>query len=223
MKDWKIYEIIWLALFSAVAVFLTVTSNGSVFDFSVFLSGVLCVVLAAKGNIWTYAFGIYNTFSYAWLSYANGLFGEMGLNLFFFAPMTVIGYFMWKKHMSGHIVEMKKLRRATVLTIFAGSLASIAVMGWLLSFIPTQNTPYIDATTNVLSIVATFLMIMRFKEQWIMYMTLNVFTILMWSIRLANGSSEGMMMVVMWSAYLVNSIYGYHVWSAGANKTAGAQ
>ncbi len=210
MKNWKLYEIIWLALFLVIVIVLSAISKESIFNFSVFLTGVLCVVLAAKGNIWTYVFGMYNTFGYAYLSYTNGLFGEMGLNLFFFVPMNIIGYIMWRKHISKQVVDMRKLKASTFSFIFISCIASIVGLGYLLSLISGQNTPFIDATTNVLSIVATFLMILRYKEQWVLYMVLNIFTVIMWIIRFRNGSPDGMIMIVMWSAYLVNSIYGYY-------------
>ncbi len=221
MKNWKLYEIIWLISFSLIAIAVSTVSKESAFNFSVFLTGVLCVVLAAKGNIWTYIFGLYNTSAYAYLSYTNGLFGEMGLNLFFFVPMNVIGYIMWRKHLTGQVVDMKKLDAVTNSLIMAGCVAGIVGLGYLLSLIRGQNTPYIDATTNILSVAATLLMVLRYREQWVLYFVLNVFTVIMWVIRFNNGSPEGMIMIVMWSAYLVNSIYGYWIWNAGASiKTA---
>jgi nicotinamide mononucleotide transporter len=33
------------------------------------ITGVLCVVLVAKGSIWNYAFGLVNVSLYAWISY----------------------------------------------------------------------------------------------------------------------------------------------------------
>ena len=218
MKNWKPYEIIWILSFSTIAIILSVLSKDSIFNFTVFLTGVLCVVLAAKGNIWTYIFGMYNTFGYAYLSHENGLYGEMGLNLFFFVPMNVVGYFMWKKHLNEEIVEMRKLPLKSTLFLLACCILGIIGLGYLLSLISGQNTPYIDSTTNILSIAATFLMVFRYKEQWILYIILNVFTIIMWFIRLKNGSPDGAIMIVMWSAYLVNAVYGYYNWSIGSLK-----
>jgi nicotinamide mononucleotide transporter len=218
MKNWNLYEIIWLVVFSVVAIVITVIAKDTWFGFSVFITGVLCVILAAKGDIWTYLFGTYNTFAYAYLAYTNGLLGEMGLNLFFFAPMNIIGFIMWKKRMNGDTVEMRGMKiKGLILTTVSCILGSL-VIGFGLSLIPTQNTPYIDATTNVLSIVATFLMVWRYKEQWLVYIALNLFTVLMWIIRVLNGSSDGAMMIVMWSAYLVNSVYGYYNWSKGIGQ-----
>lgn len=218
IKDWNLYEIIWLLIFSIVAIILTVLWKDTFFGFTVFITGVLCVVLAAKGNIWTYIFGMYNTFAYAYLAYANGLFGEMGLNLFFFVPMNIIGFILWKKRMNGNKVEMRGLKSKGMIITVLICVFGIVGLGFLLSLISGQNSPYIDATTNVLSITATFLMVWRYKEQWILYIVLNVFTILMWSLRTINGSPDGVMMIVMWSAYLINAIYGYFTWSRGVKK-----
>lgn len=207
-------------MFSLTAVVLTVLWKDSIFGFSVFLTGVLCVVLAAKGNIWTYAFGLYNTLGYAYIAFSNALYGEMGLNLLFFLPMNVIGFIMWRKHMQGGQVVMRRLTPLRFALVAAGCVASAFTLGFGLSLIPGQNTPYIDATTNVLSIVATILMVRRFREQWLLYIVLNIFTIAMWSIRTINGSPDGVMMIVMWSAYLVNAAYGFFVWSHGTQLAA---
>lgn len=219
MKNWNLYEKLWLFLFVIVAIIITLYTKDSLFGFSVFLTGILCVVLAAKGNIWTYVFGMYNTFGYAYLAYSNELFGEMGLNLLFFAPMNVIGFLKWRKNMADDsVVEMRALSLKGFMVSIIISIVCILLMGFGLSFIPGQKTPYIDATTNILSIVATFLMTFRYREQWIYYIVLNVFTVLMWTIRWINGSSDGMIMVLMWSAYLINAVYGYINWTRGSKK-----
>jgi len=216
IKNWKRNEIIWLAMFSFLAIILTVIWKDTLLGFSVFITGVLCVVLAAKGNLWTYVYGVYNTFGYAYISYSNGLFGEMGLNLFFYTPMNVIGFIIWRNQMNGNVVEMRSLTtKSKVLTAIICVLGTLA-LGFGLSLITGQNTPYIDATTNVLSVVATILMVQRYKEQWTLFIILNIFTIIMWSIRTLAGSSNGTIMIVMWSAYLVNAVYGYYNWNKGA-------
>lgn len=218
-KGWNTYELLWLGIFSAIAVILTAMWKDNLFGFSVFLTGILCVVFAAKGNIWTYVFGMYNTFGYAYTAFSNHLFGEMGLNLLFFVPMNIIGFLMWKKNMGDDAnVKMLSMTKKCFLGILGICLVCIAGLGFSLSLIPSQNTPYIDAVTNVLSIMATFLMIKRYKEQWLLYIVLNIFTVIMWTIRTVNGSDDGPLMIVMWSAYLINAIYGYYNWNKGSRE-----
>lgn len=217
LSRWSPYEIAWFLCFSVLAVVLCILWKNSLFDFTVFLSGVFCVLLAAKGNIWTYAFGTYNTLAYAYLAYKNQLFGEVYLNLFFFMPTNILGYLLWRPKLSGQIVQMRALNLDWVLATLLICLVSIGGMGYLLGLNPRQNTPYIDATTNVLSVIATILMMYRYREQWLLYLLLNLFTVLMWSIRTIKGSPEGPLMIIMWSAYLINAIYGYWNWNRGVN------
>lgn len=218
---WNLFEITWLALFTSIAVGFTVMSKDSLFGFTVFITGVLCVVLAAKGNLMSYVFGMYNTVGYAYLAYINGLFGEVMLNLLFFVPMNVIGFYMWKNNRQENgKLAMRQMDIRGLLLAGMVSVIGCLLLGFGLSFISGQNSPYIDAATTVLSIVATFLMVRRFKEQWLVYIVLNLFTVLLWAIRMLEGSGEGLMMIVMWSAYLINAVYGYYIWNKGAKEVA---
>lgn len=219
---WTVYERIWLIVFCGVAVWITVASGDNLFGFFVFLSGVLCVVLVAKGSIINYPIGAFNTIGYAWLAWQNGFYGEVGLYVFFYLPMMVIGFLMWRKHIDdGGIVAMKKLSLKAIALLFGVCAAVTAGLGYGLNQIETQNIPYMDAVTTALSIIATLLMIRRYREQWIAYMTLNILYVIMWSLRASAGSPEGALMIVMWSAFLVNSIYGFYNWTKGAGKPRG--
>ncbi len=49
-------------------------------------------------------------------------------------------------------------------------------------------------------------MILRYREQWLLWIVLNVLSILLWW-------EENPAMRVMYIAYLVNSIYGFYNWT----------
>lgn len=181
------------------------------------LSGILCVGLIAIGRREGYLFGLYSSLSYAILAYGNGLYGEVYLNLLFFVPTGVIGYLMWRRHVTkDRSVVMRKLGWNRSLLLAAFCIVSTLGLGLFLSLNPMQNTPYIDATTNVLSVVATFLMMLRYKEQWLLYILLNIVTIAMWLMRVAAEGQAGDLMVVMWSLFLCNAIFGYWRWHRGS-------
>jgi len=222
LRYWRPFELIWIFVFCTVAIWITIASDDNLFGFAVFLSGVLCVVLVAKGSILNYPIGIFNTIGYAWLAWLNGLYGEVGLYMLFYLPMMVVGILMWRRHIdAGGIVVMKKLSFKGGLFTMVICVLSTLGLGFVLSQLSGQNTPYIDASTSVLSIVATILMVRRYRDQWTTYIVLNALSIIMWVFRLSSGSAEGALMIVMWSAYLINAFYGFHNWSKGAKLAAG--
>lgn len=216
--SWKWFEVVWLVVFTLFAVSFTLISKDSLLGFTVFITGVLCVVLTAKGKLMSYVFGMYNTIGYAYLAYINGLFGEVMLNLLFFVPMNVVGFYMWKKHFESGKLSMRQMEVKGMFLIGAVCVLGSLLVGFGLQFIPGQNSPYIDSITTVLSIVATILMVRRFKEQWLVYIVLNMFTVLLWVIRTLEGSGEGLLMIAMWSTYLMNAAYGYYNWNKGAKE-----
>ena len=162
-------DLTWLLFLTVTGGTLSAFLAEGIFDLSIFLSGLLCVGLIAIGRREGYLIGLYNSLSYAILAYGNGLYGEMYLNLFFFVPTGIIGYCMWRHHMaSGKTIAMRQLTWTWRACITALCLIATVGLGLVLGLNPNQNTPFIDATTNVLSIVATFLMMWRYKEQWIL-------------------------------------------------------
>lgn len=214
-------DLAWLALLVVVGSVVSVVLAACFFDFTVFLSGILCVGLTAIGRREGYLIGLYNSLSYSVLAYSNGLYGEVYLNLLFFVPTGIIGYVMWRRHtMQDKTVAMRQLPWLPRIYIAIICIACTAGLGMLLRLNPNQNTPFIDASTNVLSVGATFLMMWRYKEQWLLYIVLNIVTVFMWTLRLLAGGNAGDMMVLMWSLFLVNAVFGYWRWHVGVKRTA---
>ena len=64
----------------------------------------------------------------------------------------------------------------------------------------------------MLSIVAQILMLLRYAEQWFMWIVVDVLTIVLWVITLVTTGGNDYTILVMWSAFLVNAAYGYINW-----------
>lgn len=210
-------DCLWLAFLLIAGGVLSAFLAASIFDATVSLSGILCVGLIAIGRREGYLIGLYNSLSYSILAYGNGLFGEVYLNLLFFVPAGVIGYVMWSRHTrQDKTVKMRQLGWSQRLTVAAVCIVCTVGLGLLLGLDPRQNTPLIDATTNILSVAATFLMMWRYKEQWLLYILLNMVTIVMWFLRFRAGGAAGDLMILMWSLFLLNALFGYWRWHMGA-------
>ncbi|MCI5143650.1 MAG: nicotinamide riboside transporter PnuC, partial [Candidatus Electrothrix sp. ATG1] len=136
-------DLTWLLFLTVTGSTLSAFLAEGIFDLSILLSGLLCVGLIAIGRREGYLIGLYNSLSYAILAYENGLYGEMYLNLFFFVPTGIIGYFMWRHHMaSGKTVAMRQLSWTWRACITALCLISTVGLGLVLGLNPNQNTPF---------------------------------------------------------------------------------
>ena len=185
------------------------------------IAGVLCVVLVAKGNIWNYLFGIINVSMYAYISYKASLYGDAGLNAFYYIPMQFIGWWQWRKRgaavsaseAGGDGVQVKA-RRFTWHQRFLlalGCSAAVIACGYVLKHFGDPQ-PFKDSATTVLSIVAQALMALAFMEQWVLWIITNVISVVMWCICVARGEAHAAVMVIMWVFYLLNSLNGFRVW-----------
>ena len=183
------------------------------------ITGVLCVVLVAKGSIWNYAFGLVNVSLYAWISYKAALYGDAGLNALYYLPMQFIGWWQWRKRgaavseAAGDGVQVKArrldLKQRTFLAL--GCFVAVALVGLLLKHLGDPQ-PFKDSATTVLSIVAQALMALAFMEQWALWIITNVISVVMWGVCVARGEAHAGVMVIMWTFYLLNSINGLRVW-----------
>lgn len=124
--------------------------------------------------------------------------------------MQFIGYYLWSKNMDG-LVKVKSFSTQQRLGIYASSIVAIGGYGLVLKAL-SGSLPFFDATSTVLSVVAMLLMAARSKDQWGLWILVNIVSIYMWGTTFLNEGT-GIAMVAMWSAYLVNAVYGYYNWT----------
>lgn len=185
------------------------------------ITGVLCVVLVAKGSIWNYLFGLVNVSLYAYISYKASLYGDAALNALYYLPMQFIGWWQWRRRgaamsaaEAGDRGVQVKARRFTWkqrAILFLGCAVAVVAVGFLLKHVGDPQ-PFKDSTTTVLSIVAQALMALAFMEQWALWIITNIVSVVMWCVCVSRGEAHAGVMVIMWVFYLLNSINGLRVW-----------
>lgn len=216
--DWTMFEKSWLVLSSVLIVVLSLMWGDSMLAIFSSLTGIISVVLCAKGKIENYFFGFLNALTYAYLCYQAHIFGETMYNILMI-PMIIIGVISWKKNMEADDSEVKARNLTPMgwVILVVGSIAAVAAYGFILKLIGGEFA-LVDATSTVFSVIATILMLARYSEQWIMWVVVNVVSVVLWAMAFASGEGSGITYLVMWIAYLFNSIYGYINWRKMAAK-----
>lgn len=175
------------------------------------ITGVLCVVLVAKGKISNFFFGVINVALYIFIAWNAKFYGEFMLNLAFYLPVQFIGYYKWKKKMNGGVVEARTMNAKQLLTTL--TLCAMVIIGYAQILTALGgNSVYLDSTSTILSVVAQILMFMMFAEQWVLWIIVNIVSIGLWVGPAMTGDASAVTMVLMWSGYLINSVYGYWNW-----------
>lgn len=180
------------------------------------ISGILCVLLAAKGNITNFIFGAFNGLLYAFVAFKSAYWGEVMLNLGFYFPMQFIGYYMWSKHMSAEkgeegVVKTFRLNWRNRIILAVVCIVAIYFYSLLLAKLKGE-APAIDSASTVLSVVAMLLAIKAYAEQWLIWITVNILSVTLWVLSYQKGGDHSFVMIGMWGAYFINSIYGYMNW-----------
>ncbi|MEK3887983.1 nicotinamide riboside transporter PnuC [Bacillus sp. FSL K6-3431] len=211
---WTLFEKIWLTTFTVITIYLFFALKDSLLGLVSSLTGMLCVVLVAKGKITNYYFGIVNTLTYGYLAYTYGLFGDAMLNLLFYFPTQFIGIYVWRKHRATGITQGEDVAIARIQKKFQLIMLTIALWAIYATFLVNIGGKSIglDSATTVLSVIAQILMIRRYVEQWLVWILVNIFSIAMWIIELIRQDGNDWAIALMWTAFLINSIYGYVNW-----------
>lgn len=215
---WSRFEITWLVLSTVIMIVLSIIWGDSTLALISGITGILGVVLAAKGKVSTYIFATINVAIYAYLTFNNHLYGEFMLNAFYYIPMNFVGFYLWSRHKdeeSGDVEGKSLTPKQIVILLLA--VAVVVVIYWqILSHIGGQLA-LIDAMSTVFSVVALIMQVARYAEQWLLWIIVNVVSVVMWVLLLGKDPSA-VTMVVMWVAYLFNSAYGYYNWKKLAAK-----
>ncbi|MBP5313868.1 MAG: nicotinamide mononucleotide transporter, partial [Eggerthellaceae bacterium] len=109
-QQWKPYEVIFFALFGVSAIVASVVTGDTLVGFVSGFTGIVFVMLTARGIWWAFPIGIIQCLTYAVGAYANGLFGEFFINLFFYIPVNTVAFFKWRKNTApeAKAVSMKR-------------------------------------------------------------------------------------------------------------------
>lgn len=209
-KDWNLFEKSWLIIFTIINIAVLVYSKEGFLGFTASMTGMFSVILVAKGKISNYYFGVINVVLYGFISYKSRYYGEAMLNIFYFLPMQITGFLMWRgsnaESAENQEVKAEKMTIKEIIIWSVLSAAAVIIYGILLKKL-NNTLPMADSFTTVLSVTAMILMVKRYIEQWIVWIMIDIVAIYMWLFIKSDYN-----ITIMWTAYLVNAVYGLYNW-----------
>lgn len=191
-RDMKWYEWLMAAIMVAIAAYAMFSAFAdpssslnppwlTVLNFISAVCGVVCIFFCAKASISNFAFGLVNTVVYTIYLWYWHIWGTMCLEMFFYFPVNIISWVIWARHRDTFEKEKTMARKLTPLQdaiVGAIVVASTLVYHAILVRVG-GNVAWLDAATVAIGIIATVLEMLRFREQYVLWLITDVVAVAM--------------------------------------------
>ena len=239
VKLWKyytVYEKCWLLIITILAVLAAIIfpsedvngNSGAIIMALSLLYTVLnvnCELLISKQSKWNFIVSIFIEITeitmFLLLAYR---FATIATTLFFWLPIDIISFVLWRKHPDKQKKELTKVRSLSgwqEIAVIAGILIWTLGVGSLMCCV-TDNltvstlfegrrnieilTCYLDAMVSALDIANGTFILLRFREQWIAW----YLEVIIDAVLCVLGGQY--VLLVLTFGYLTNTTYGYLKW-----------
>lgn len=198
--------------------------------------GVFCVVLGAKGSVANWIVGTIECVLHIYICFVSHIYGDFLQRIFWNLPMQFLGWKNWRKRERNdnstaiHTRYMTWKQRGTTFAVVAVLTFLLGVFleyfgPWMIGVLrdilpdmqfrtlkPDYDFPallWCDAFTTVASIVALYISIKAYVEQWFLWLAINVSSLCIW---IFQDTEFSFMTVAKYGVYLVNTFYGIYMW-----------
>ncbi|WP_058969861.1 nicotinamide riboside transporter PnuC [Type-D symbiont of Plautia stali] len=170
------------------------------------LAGLLCIWLASQEKIINYLFGLINVTLFAVIFFQIQLYASLLLQLFFFVA-NVYGWYAWSRQTANHEIALK-IRWLSLPKALGWGVACVVAIALMTLYIDpvfaflTKTAvgimqslgmqvkmpqlqpdafPFWDSCMMVLSIVAMILMTRKYVENWLLWVVINVISVMIFA------------------------------------------
>lgn len=185
------------------------------------VSGAICVWFFVKNHILAWPTAFITTTAFAFMFYDFKLYSDMLLQILYYTPIQVWGWWMWAKRSNETSFwrkwfwskyDAKSVTRITTLSnpqrwamVGLILIASIA-WGQIMFQYTDANLPFLDALTVGMSIMAQFLLSKRVLENWAIWVTMDVLALGKYTMVGAYGAT------FLYAIYTCLATSGFIVW-----------
>ena len=149
-------------------------------EFTAASTGLACVYLGVRANIWNFLFGVISVTLYMIIFFQVRLYADMSLQIFYLV-LQFTGWYGWLYGNNNR--TPRKIANASINILLLSSLATI-ILFYLSYFIlknyTNSNTYFIDAITTALCVVGQIMMNRKWIESWLWFFVADVISVKMY-------------------------------------------
>lgn len=182
----------------------------NIFEWTGLITGLLCVVLLIRKNIWTWPIGLLYALVSLAVFYEARLYSEFGLHLYY-VGMNAYGWYYWNKPIDpGRASErpVARIDRRTALLVSAAVVVGIPLLAEIMERFTDTDLAYVDSTITVLSFAAMWMSARKLLENWGVWLVVDVIAT---GVYLFKGIE---LYALLYGVYIVLAVVGHRTWRA---------
>lgn len=184
---------------------LTDFSNYGWWEIPAVLGALLYVLLAARKNRWCFLYGLISSAIYIFLTLRLKLYFDTFINAYY-VLMSVYGWIDWSAASKKDHIPIKKLGWKKLSLYCLSLLIPSLLIGWWAENYTDDALPYWDTFTTVFSLLATYWVVKRILENWLIWLIVDLICMVIYLFKGLPLTS------LLFLIYTILSIYGYKEW-----------
>jgi nicotinamide mononucleotide transporter len=137
------------------------------------ITGIYCVYLAAKQNIWNWPVAIISVVSYTIVFYKSQLYGDAGLQIYFLGT-CIYGWYFWLQKKEKNEKPVTSLTAKEYFLVIIVTIVLSLLLGLFLKKFTPTNVPYIDGFCTAVSFIAQILMTRKVLQNWALWIFVDI-------------------------------------------------
>ena len=190
----------------------------SILEVVAFITGLLCVLLAALNIIWNWPFAIISTGISIYVFLNAHLYADMGQYVYLFLS-NIYGWYYWSRRPKNEpSIPIKRISKKQLAWSFAAIVVLSPVLGYMLvrmapilHYSPAAF-PYLDSFCTVCSLIAQLFLARRVLENWLLWVFVDVIYIGVYYMK------DLHLFAVLFLVYTGLAVFGYLDWRKGYRK-----
>jgi len=179
------------------------------------VSGLLCVWLLIRENVWTFPVGLIYAFVSVAVFIEQRLYADVLLSGYY-VLMNAYGWWYWLyggRRSSTDDLVPGYTPHSTMAQLLGLSILGIAAMGWFFDTQTDADLPYWDSATTVLSFAAMWMTARKYLENWVLWLVVDVIATVMYAVK---GIE---LYALLYAIYLGMAVMGWRAWRRTMQST----
>lgn len=185
------------------------------FEWCGVITGLACVWLAAKNNIWNWPIACISVLIYAVFFFRGKLYSDAALQIYFLV-MNIYGWYYWSKDKNQPSEEQKVtlMKKNELAWSVIAIIAFTIILGFTLHKKTDASFPFIDSFCTACSVVAQVFLARKVLQNWLIWIFVDIIYVCVYFSKAFYATG------LMYAIYVVIATIGYLDWKRAYREQA---